>query len=186
MVPARIQGLCPRTPGIYRLEPRNCSRTAKQRSRIPPALPVPGPGTALGSHPCVALSSTRLSHDATDRIGGIASRCRKRGVRGAQGGIVLVSIATEPRYGPYCRDQPLSPLFWLRLRPEPIPGRSDSCGPAPPQRFEGDLFGLWEARTDLRYGPPAACVRVCPALGILGIPVVFDAAGGLPQLRSHN
>jgi len=44
-------GRCPQTPGIYRLPARIASaRTGCARPRA-----IPAAGSALGSHPCVAL-----------------------------------------------------------------------------------------------------------------------------------
>ena len=50
-------GRCPQTPGIYRVVARMAS-TGTGSAR-PQAIPAAGP--ALGSHPCVALSSAQVS-----------------------------------------------------------------------------------------------------------------------------
>ena len=48
-------GRCPQTPGIYRLPARMAS--AGTGSAHPRAIPAAG--SALGAHPCVALSSAQ-------------------------------------------------------------------------------------------------------------------------------
>jgi hypothetical protein len=52
-------GLCPQTPGIYRLRliPKGNEKTGGSN---PPALRCSAPGTALGSVPTVALSSVQV------------------------------------------------------------------------------------------------------------------------------
>jgi hypothetical protein len=55
-------GRCPQTPGIYRIPARmavpfGAAGAAPPRCR---ALPHSGPGSALRSHPCGALSSAQV------------------------------------------------------------------------------------------------------------------------------
>jgi len=54
-------GRCPQTPGIYRVVARMAS-TGTGSAR-PQAIPAAGP--ALGSHPCVALSSAPATGEFT-------------------------------------------------------------------------------------------------------------------------
>ena len=52
-----MRGRCPRAPGIYRFALEWL--LSGWRAAVPPGHSSPGP--ALGSHPCVALSSAQVS-----------------------------------------------------------------------------------------------------------------------------
>lgn len=54
----RISGASPQTPGFIAFRPGWIWTEGASRARSPP---IPAPGSALGSHPCVALSSAPAS-----------------------------------------------------------------------------------------------------------------------------
>ena len=52
-----LRGLCPRAPGIYRFRARMAQKPGGRLGRRPA---IPASGSALGSHPCGALSSAQV------------------------------------------------------------------------------------------------------------------------------
>lgn len=88
------RGSAPQTPGIYRMTPRNRFEIGEETGLLQPLL-LPGPRRCSGRIPA-------LPHPPLDRLMVRQSTRRAntlftiRGVRGAQGNIVLGSNATEP------------------------------------------------------------------------------------------